>query len=185
MRYTWSTYAQSTFFQSPHRARYVACDFQLNPPPKPTPLYCIQVASGSRYPLYTTTHTSFILLRSDPLYFGSVQDLEPVIGRPKRRPKGSDSAHRLAQVHGIWQEPSADPQLQPFAYTNLQDIYDAIVTTCESTVASSSMTSGALLNLLPRALYPEAGTTLGHGTAVLSSRTGGRLDRSQHTEASV
>jgi len=185
MRYTWSSQGQEAFFQSPHRSRYVACDFLLNPPPDPTPLYCIQVASHARYPLYTTAHTSFVLLRSNPLYFCTVQDLERVIGRPKRLPKGTDSADRLAQVNGIWETPSTDPQLQADAHTDLQSLYNAIVTACAPSTASFSMTSGALLDLLPRASRPVTGTTLGRGTLAARSRIGGRLYRGQHTEASV
>ena len=73
----------------------MTADFQLNPPPGPTPLYSIQVASDARYPLFSTPHTSYILLRSNPLYFGRVGDLIDIIGRPKRLRKGPDPKQRL------------------------------------------------------------------------------------------
>lgn len=80
MRYTWGQDAQADYFRTSHRSRFMSCDFLLNPPPKATPLYCIQLASDSRYPLYLTEQISFIILRAVPLYFGKTAELGAIIG---------------------------------------------------------------------------------------------------------
>ena len=109
--------------------------------------------------------------------------MEHIVGRPSRLPKGADATDRLAQVRGIWQGQSVAPQLQQYAHNSLQSLYDAIIMNCHPSHAASSMTSGALIDLLPRAPNPELGMTLGQGTMPVHSRLGGRLERGQHTEA--
>ncbi|CAO2652461.1 Nn.00g007440.m01.CDS01 [Neocucurbitaria sp. VM-36] len=181
MRYTWSKKGQENFLHSPHRLRYMACNFQINPPSAATPLYCIQVASGSRYQLYSTPHTSFIVLRSNPLYFGSVDEMEGIIGRPKRPPKGPDPSQRLGQVYGLWDKQPIDARLEPYSYKSLKGLYDVIINTCHPSASASSMTSAELWKLLPRPSSPEMGMTLGRGTMPIRSRVGGRLRRYPYT----
>lgn len=182
IRHTWSQQGQLNYLQSPHRTRYLTADFQLNPPPDPTPLYCIQVVSGPRYPIYSTPHNSYIILRSNPLYFGRAQDIEKVIGRPKRLPKGPEAKQRLAQVQGIWQEHETHTQLVPFLCLDLKTLYKSIVTACRPFNSSCSMTSKELLNILPRPSSPEVGLEIGQHYLPVRSRFGGRMNRKSHAE---
>ena len=154
IRHTWSQHGPLNFLKSPHRTRYLSADFQLNPPPAPTPVYCIQVVSGPRYPIFATPHNSYVILRSSPLYFGSAQDIENVIGRPRRVPKGPDAIQRLAQVQGIWEEHEPDSRLLRFSYYDLKSLYEAVVSACHPCSASCSMTSEKLWSLLPRPSSP-------------------------------
>lgn len=178
MRYAWSERGQNKFFATPHRSRYLACDFQLNPPPTSTPLYCIQVVSGPRYPVYKTEHTSFIMIRSEPVCFASMDDLAPILGAPSRKRKGADAGDRLGQVEGCWKG-SQNDKYQPYAYTNLHELYKAITSACHPSKFSSSMTSQDLLQLLPRPMHPELGLALGgdYFTVADRSRFGARLGR--------
>jgi hypothetical protein len=178
MRYAWSERGQTKFFATPHRSRYLACDFQLNPPPLPTPLYCIQVVSGPRYPVYKTDHTSFIIIRSDPVCFASMDDLAPILGAPSRKRKGPDAGDRLAQVEGCWKG-SQNAKYQPYAYTDLRALYKAIAGACHPGECSSSMTSQDLLQLLPHPIHPELGLALGGDYFIVAdrSRFGARLGR--------
>ncbi|KAH7562747.1 hypothetical protein BM1_02267 [Bipolaris maydis] len=188
MRYTWSTEGQTKFMTSPHRSRYLACDFQLNPPPAPTPLYCIQVVSGPRYPIFRTAHNSFIVIRSNPLYFGTISALAPIIGQPLRKRKGPDAEHRLAQVEGCWKQKGAsDPRFREHSHENLRSLYDAVIRVCHPTDTESSMTSGKLWQLIPRPLQPELGLALGRNPEVVSTRSrfGGRLSRHPPNERST
>jgi hypothetical protein len=166
MPFVWTEQGCKGFFQSSHRTRYVASDFQLNPPPMQTPIYCFQVAANGRYPLYTTAHASYLILQATALYFGKLADLEAVIGRPpggKARVK--DSAVRLQTIPELWNK-SQDltervEKLEKFKYTSLKAIYDAICDVCRVPVAASSFTAGDLWQIIPRPLHPEAGVALG------------------------
>ncbi|KAH3968506.1 hypothetical protein HBH98_172270 [Parastagonospora nodorum] len=178
MRYTWSDQGRTKYFATPHRSRYLACDFQLNPPPMLTPLYCIQVVSGPRYPVFNTEHTSFIVIRANPLGFGSMADLAPIIGPPPRKRKGSGAEDRLGQVEGCW-DGSTNAKYQRFAHANLTELYASIVRACHPAMNPSSMTSGDLTQLLPRPLHPDIGIALGQDPVLSSipTRLGGRLTR--------
>ncbi|USP75478.1 hypothetical protein yc1106_02752 [Curvularia clavata] len=177
MRYTWTESAQTDYFQSPHRSRFMACDFLLNPPPEATPLYCIQVASDCRYPLYSTEQASFIILRAAPLYFGKTADLGAIIGRPPRKRTGVDSAQRLGQPRGIWDGGSKDERLGRFEQPTLEHLYDAVIAACHPATTPSSMTCGQLLWLLPRPSQPELGIDLGFDSSEPQSRLDVRVHR--------
>jgi hypothetical protein len=177
MRYTWSKHGQDSYFQNTHRTRYLASDFQLNSPPRPTPIYCIQSASDARYPLFTTPHTSFIMLRTNPLYFGSVADMGPIIGPPSRRRGGPDPGLRLGQVSHLWNEQlsgSLAARFERFSHASLRSLYEAVLDTARG---PASFTSGDLLDLLPRPVHPEIGTAIGTNPSVAPSRLGLRLSR--------
>jgi hypothetical protein len=178
MRYTWTQSAQTRFLQSTHRSRYVACDFQINPPPAQTPVYCIQVASGPRHPLYNTLHNSYILFRTNPLYFGSVREIAALLGRPKRALKGPDPLQRLRQAPELWNQEVQDVRLMQYMHTDLESLYNTIASKCHPSNATSSMTTGELWDLLPRPSHPEVGLALGRGSMHVRSRLGGRLNRS-------
>jgi len=177
MRHAWSEHAQTKYYQSSHRSRYLACDFQLNPPHAQTPLYCIQVASDSKYALYTTDHDSFIILRACPLYFGTVEDIGTILGAPPRKRKGPDAELRLAQARGIWDDKPLDHRLQAFKHDSLQSLYNAIVAACHPSASASGMTSEQIFHILPRPLAPEMGLDMGSDLAQPRSRLGGRLHR--------
>ncbi|KAH3938815.1 hypothetical protein HBH98_172470 [Parastagonospora nodorum] len=177
MRYTWSNVARATYFATSHRSRYTACDFLLNPPPKSTPLYCFQLASDSRYPLFTTEHASFIILRADPLYLGRTADIGAIIGPPARRRKGADSGQRLGQPAGIWDSKPLAMRMEQFKHLTLESLYNAVVGACHPTTTPSSMTSRQLHQLLPRPTQPELGVDLGFDLFQPRSRRDGHLAR--------
>jgi hypothetical protein len=182
MRYQWSDSSKARYLQSPHRLRYIACDFQLNPPPSQTPLYCFQIASDPRYPIYKTEHSSFIILRADPLYVGKVADLGAVIGSPTRRRRGPDAEKRLGQPSRVWNKDATNSELDQFKRTSLEELYRTIIDVCHPATTSASMTANELRQLIPRPLNPEIGLPLGEDNQLVQSRSGGRLHRDRPSQ---
>ena len=130
--------------------------------------------SDARYPIYTTPHASFIMIRTNPLYFGSVADMEPIIGPPPRARKGADAELRLGQIPEVWHASGSGhpaPRLAQLSLPSLESLYEAVV---RVSLSPASLTSGELYNLLPRPMAPETGHEIGSNPSLPSSRLGTR-----------
>ena len=77
----------------------MACDYLANPLANNAPISCFQVASHKTYQLYSTKHTSYVLLcTSTYIYLLTAEELKSIVGMwplGKRNPSGLDRSQQL------------------------------------------------------------------------------------------
>lgn len=180
MKYTWSKESQASFHHDSHRGRYLKCDFLVNPPPAPTPLYAIQYLVYKNQPIYTTPTKSLVLFSTDHCFYVVADSTaEALIGRwpkGKKAPAGPDPESRLDTAPYVWDESIVDTNKNKETKTqwqrclktmhenkiqSIEALYERIVMTCDPRHMSSTFTADEFRHFLPAPLAPNDGAALG------------------------
>lgn len=209
MRFVWDETTRAAYLASSHRSRYLKSDGLLNPPADVTPLYCIQYAASSRYPLYvTSSHSLVVMATQDSLYLASTYELRTLVGTwsiDKRPPKCDRPDLRLNTTPYLWSKDgikSEEAELRgtmntQFRLSTVDELYEAILNRCNASTMAASMTALDLQRMIPRPTDPECGVPLGTpfgdtgcpdgeptaDSANPKSRRGGRLKRVRKDKA--
>jgi hypothetical protein len=164
MKFAWSDRGRAEYDKASQRTRYMACDYLANRPPYYTPLTCFQVASHKKYPLYWTTHESYVIIKTKKcVYIMTSAQLRTIAGDwppRKRNPSDADRTFQVNTFPKLWDDdPSSSVwvNFSPYRCTDLTELYLMIIRHCQS----AALTSGDVYQMLPRPVNPQPRLPLG------------------------
>lgn len=167
MNYVWDAASRSTFLASSHRSRYLNSDGLISIPPNTTPLYAIQFASASNYPLYATETDSLVILATEsaPFLLSCTEAVEAMGRWPSKKATSfPDAGSRLAGARELWKDEKGAVAkiLEEFKMVDMESLYEAVVARCRPGELSATFDAEEFRSsILPRPSAPEAGIPLG------------------------
>lgn len=166
MRYPWDERSSANFYSSAHRARYLLSNALLNLPPRDAPLYAIQYATFSNFPIYRTKPPSLVILATpSACYLCTTQELEDIVGR-KQKCKGPDPEQRIEMPRHLFDKEHSDMRriaaFREMAVASHEDLYNAIRRRCgKQGDVNATFTAGELMdNVVPRPSSPASAQSL-------------------------
>lgn len=151
----------------------MACDGLLNLPKDETPVYALQYAARSSYPIYATGRESLIVLAGSSKYFLARSSEWKMLLGINPRATGPDRGSKIhTKLLSIWDEGSEQSSYvskgkislarsQCYELGSLEAVYEKIVMTCAPAALPSTWKAYEVCQMIPRPLTPEPGTALG------------------------
>ena len=177
VNYVWDTEARTAFYNSTQRSRYLESDGLVSLPFAGAPLYAIQFASASNYPLYATnSETIVILATEEAFHLTTSKSLEKVAGKwnKARLPAFQDPGLRLNTIPYLWQKDvdAADMErrriLDSFRVGDIEELYHGIVNLCRPARVAASFTVAEFQDRsIPRPT--QTSSEVGSGTEALGA----------------